>query len=163
MRAGLGLVLGLLLAAWTLAGCSGSSDGAAPTAAPTTTSTKPEITDQEIIDGINERIRPALEATYDAEQVDCIIGVLQDGGVGKLSADDLVPAYEDRCGVTATAVTGVITASALLQRGASKQAAACVADAIAKRSYEEVAALGELGTNQLYERCGIDVAALTTG
>ncbi|MGN6695221.1 MAG: hypothetical protein ACTHN0_13685 [Aquihabitans sp.] len=160
-----GLVAALLLALPVLAGCSGSSDGAATTTAvpTTTTTTKPEITDQEIVDDINERIRPSLEAKYDADQVDCIIGVLQDGGVGKLSADAVVPAYQERCGVTATEVTGVITASALVERGAAKEAAACVAGAIAELTYDDVAALGEDGTNQLYERCGIDVEALSGG
>lgn len=153
------------LAVVALAGCSGSSDAAGTTsAAPTTTTTTlPAMTDEEIIDDINAKLRPALEAKYDAEQVDCIIGVLEDAGIGKLDAEAVVPAYEDRCGVTATEVTGVITASVLVDRGATQEQADCVTLAIAAKTYDQVSALGEDGTNALYESCGIDVDALAEG
>ena len=146
------------------AGCSSSDDGAATstTAVGTTTTTKPEITDQEIIDNINQRLRPSLDAAFDAETVDCIIGVLEDGGVGKLDADEVVPAYEERCGVTATKVTGVITGAALVERGATEEQGRCVADSVAKLPYDQVAAYGETEINALYESCGIDVAALSS-
>ena len=160
------LVLPLVLAALTTlaaAGCSGSSEGAATTtAAPaSTTTTQPEITDEEIITNINDKLRPALEAAFEPADVECIIGVLEEGGTGELNADEVVPAYQERCGVTATEVTGVITGSILVDRGATEEQGACVSDAIAAKAYDEVAAMDEAQTNALYEACGIDVASLT--
>jgi hypothetical protein len=157
-----------LAASLAMVGCSSSSDdgGAATTttgSSGSTTTTQPEITDEEIIDDINEELRPSLDAAFDAETVDCVIGVLEDGGTGELDADEVVPAYEERCGVTATRVTGVITGATLVEQGATPEQGLCIADAIGKLTYEEVAALGEASTNALYETCGIDVDALTGG
>jgi len=150
----------VLIAVLALAGCS-SSDHATTTAAPTTTTTtEPEITDEEIIANINEQLKPALEAAFDGDTAACVLKVLEDGGTGELDADAVVPAYEERCGVTATKVTGVVTAAALVEQGAAEDHAACVADAIAALSYDQVSALGEDGTNALYRRCGIDPEAL---
>jgi hypothetical protein len=165
---GRALAAALLVAAIAAAsaGCSSSSDdanGPSTAAERSTTTTEPEITDDEIIANINEKLKPALETEYDADQVTCILGVLQDGGTGELSADAVVPAYEERCGVTSTEVTGVITASALVDQGADQEAADCVAHEIAAQTYEQISALGEEGTNALYESCGIDVDALTGG
>lgn len=155
------------LALLGVAGCSSGGDDTATTTsnppATTTTTTKPEITDEEIIDNINAKLRPALEDAFDAKTVDCVIGVLEDGGTGKLNADQVVPAYEERCGVTATRVTGVITGATLVDQGATPEQGLCVADAVAKLTYDEVTALDEGGTNALYEACGIDVDALVSG
>ncbi len=147
------------------AGCSSSSDDAktTTTSGGTTTSLTTGMTDEEIIADINERIRPSLEDAFDAKTVDCILEILEDGGVGKLKADDVVPAYEDRCGVTATEVTGVITGAALVDRGATEEQGKCVADAVAELSYDEVAGYGEKEINAVYEDCGVDVEALTDG
>ena len=158
------VALGLVLAALAApsAGCSGSSDGAAATTAPKpTTTTKPEITDEQIIDNINQRLRPSLDAAFDAKTADCVIGVLEDGGTGRLKADEVVPAYQERCRVSATEVTAVITAAALVEAGATEEQGACVRAAVSRLTYEEVAALGEQGTDQLYETCGIDPDALS--
>lgn len=156
-------LLAAVLVALVATGCSSSDDAATTTTGPvgTTTTTKPEITDEQIIADINERIRPSLEGTFDADTVDCILGVLEDGGVGKLDADAVVPAYEERCGVTATKVTGVITGAALVERGATEEQGTCVADAVAALPYDEVSGYGEAEINTLYETCGIDVAALS--
>lgn len=146
-------------------GCSSSSDGAgATTTAPaTTTTTMREITDEEIIDDINEELRPALDGAFEPATVDCVITLLEDAGTGKLNADDVVPAYEERCGVTATEVTGVITGAALVGQGATEEQGACVADAVAALTYDEAQALDEATTNALYEGCGIDPGALDGG
>lgn len=165
MRRGLGPALLLVLVAVVAAGCSGSSDGApASTAAPTTTTTtKPEITDEQIIDNINAKLRPSLEDAFDAATVDCVIGVLEDGGTGELNADEVVPAYQSRCEVSASEVTAVITAGALVQAGATADQGACVRTAVSKLTYEQISALDETTTNQLYEACGIDPEALAEG
>lgn len=144
------------------AGCSSSDEGggSSTTAAQATTTTVPEITDDEIIANINEKLRPALDEAFDAETAECVIGVLEDGGTGELNADEVVPAYEERCGVTSTRVTGVITGATLVDQGATPEQGLCIADAIGKLTYDEVAAMGEDETNALYETCGIDVDAL---
>ena len=162
MRRALAAALLAALAAVTAAGCSSSDGDAATTTteAATTTTTKPEITDEEIVANINEQVSPVLEGEYEPDTVDCIIGVLEDGGTGRLDADAVVPAYDERCGVSATAVTGVLTASVLVDRGATEKSAACVKDRIASQTYEEIEELDEDSTNALYESCGIDVASL---
>lgn len=154
------LVLVLVLAA----GCSGSSDSTAPTTAPTTTTTtKPEITDEQIVDNINEKLRPSLDAAFDGETVSCVMAVLEEAGTGELDADQVVPAYQDRCRVSASEVTGVITGGALVEQGATAEQGACVREAVSKLSYDEISALDERTTNQLYEGCGIDPSALAGG
>ncbi len=158
------LLLVMALAALAAAGCSSSEEGASSTtASTTTTTTKPEITEEEIIDNINEELRPALSDAFDADTVDCIIGVLEDGGVGTLDADEVVPAYEERCGVTATTVTGVITGAVLVERGATEEQGACVAEAIGASAFKDVAAMDEAAINALYESCGIEPAVLAGG
>lgn len=148
-------------------GCSSGGDeggAAATTGVPTsTTTTVAQITDEEIIANINEQLRPGLVEAFDEETVECVIGVLEDGGTGELDADAVVPTYEERCGVTATRVTGVITAAALVDQGATPEQGLCIADAIGSLTYDEVAAMDEDSTNALYEGCGIDVDELTAG
>jgi hypothetical protein len=156
----------IVVLALATAGCSSSSDGDAATTttkATSTTTTQPEITDEEIIDNINDQLRPALDGTFEPKVVDCIISVLEDGGTGTLNADQVVPEYEKRCDVTATKVTGVITGAALVDRGATEEQGTCVSDAISAMPYDAVAALDETGTNAVYASCGIDVEALTSG
>jgi len=156
------LLLALAIALTVVAGCSSSDDAAdtSTTQAATTTTTKPELTDKQIIANINKNVRPALAAAFEPKVVDCILSILEDGGTGKLSADDVVPAYQARCGVTVTHVTGVITGAALVGRGATKAQGDCVADTITKLTYDQASALDEDTTNALYESCGIDVKAL---
>ncbi|MCU1371681.1 MAG: hypothetical protein JWO77_2875 [Ilumatobacteraceae bacterium] len=156
------VALGLALA---VTGCSSGDDagGSTTTAMPaSTTTTRPEITDEEIIDNINEDLRPSLDGAFEPKAVDCIISVLEDGGIGELDADEVVPEYEARCGVTATKVTGVITGAALVEQGATPEQGLCIADAIAKLTYDQVAAFGETETNALYASCDIDVDALAS-
>jgi hypothetical protein len=162
------LVAGAIVVLGTASGCSsdGDGDGAAATttgAPASTTTTAAQVTDEEIIANINEKLRPALVEAFDGETAECVIGVLEDAGTGELDADAVVGAYEARCEVTATRVTGVITGATLVEQGATPEQGLCIADAIGSLTYDEVAAMDEDSTNALYEDCGIDVDELMAG
>jgi hypothetical protein len=153
------LALVVLVVLSVAAGCSSSSDDAAPTttiAPTTTTTTKPEITNGDISDNINQTLRPGLEAAFGKEKAGCIVGVLQDGATGKISADELLRAYETQCQVTASEVAGAIASADLIAKGATAEQGACVRTAFAKLTNDEGGALGTAGTEKILKACGID-------
>lgn len=143
-----------------MAGCSSSDDGATTTTQATTT-TKPEITDEEITANIDTKVRPVLDDVFEPDQVDCIVGVLKDGATGVLSADDVLGAYQERCDIGAPQVTGVLVAAQLVDRGADQADATCVGDAIAALTPEQVDAMTDTATADMYATCGIDQATLS--
>ena len=149
-------VVALVLGA---AGCSSSDDGEGDPPS-TTTTVSLEITDEEIVERIDEELRPALERAFGPDTVECLIGVLQEAGVGDVAADDLISTYEERCDVKATDVTAAIVSSDLIDRGASEDKAGCVRDAIAAMTVEEASALDEAGVDEVYAGCGIDPETL---
>lgn len=155
------VVAGAAVAGLGLAGCSSDEGGpTGSTAGTATTTTEPEITDAEIQANIRD-LRPGLEAAFAADEVDCIISVLQKAGVGDLSADEALDAYQAQCDVSATEVAGAITAADLVDRGASAEAASCVRSAIAALSLDEAADLDQTATDRIYERCGVDAEGLS--
>ncbi|WP_421119940.1 hypothetical protein ACE2AJ_00850 [Aquihabitans daechungensis] len=150
------VALAVLVVAFTAAGCSSSSgDAASTTTAPTTTTTTtPEITDREITDEIDETLRPGLESAFGKDTAECVVGVLQDGATGEISADELSDAYESQCQVRAAEVTGAIASADLIAKGATAEQGACVRAAFSKLSDDDAAAPDR--ADALLVACGVD-------
>jgi hypothetical protein len=148
-------LVALALALGAASCSSGGSDADRSTTSVSTSTTKPEITDGEIKANISEEIRPALETAFAPDQVGCILDVMKASGVGQLSADDALGAYQERCGVSAAEVAGVVAAADLLDRGASKEGAACVRSAISELSIDKAESLDATEVGRIYEKCGV--------
>ena len=155
----------LLLAVLVLAGCGsdGGSDGASGAGDDTTTTTAasdaPAGTDDEAaLDAMTEEfltdLRSGLVDVMTEEQADCVVEALDIDLGAQLDEGALQGSY-DACGVRVSQIVAVQLYDSYVEGGVAPEAAACVRDAVAALSDDEMDAFTDEQGRALAEDCGV--------